>query len=98
MEVAELGSELGRSCSSSPVLNGCTRLGSASYQRGIARQVAFLFRASVSLSGHLEGIAVCWHFIGDVPLFPQSIPQPSEIAITIIPSLRRRKLRHREVK
>ena len=53
MEVAELGSGPGQSCSSSAVPNGCTRLGGASCQ------VAFLFRASVSLSGNLEGIAVC---------------------------------------
>lgn len=59
MEVAELGSEQGRSHSSSPVLNCRTRPGDASYQLGIAGQVAFLFRASVSLDGNLEGITVC---------------------------------------
>lgn len=59
MEVAELGSGPGWSSSSSTVPKGYTRLGGASEQRGIARQVAVLFRASISLSGNLEGIAVC---------------------------------------
>lgn len=58
MKVAELGSELGQFCSSGPVLNCCTRLSDASYQLGNVGQVASLFRASVSLSGNVEGIVV----------------------------------------
>lgn len=71
MKVPELGSVLEQSCSSGPVFNCCTRLGDVSYQLGNAGQVTFLFRASVSLNGKVEGITVK-HFIDNFPVFPQS--------------------------
>lgn len=69
MKVAELGSELGQSCSSGPVLNCCTRLSDASYQLGNVGQVASPFRASVSLSGNVKGLLFVKHFTGNFLLF-----------------------------
>lgn len=90
--------ELGRSSSSAPVFNCCTRLGDRPYQPGSTGQVAFLFRASLPSVGIWKGLLFVKHFTGGFPMFPQSVQQLAEVGITIIPSSQMRKLRHREMK